>query len=95
MQFYATGCRLAVRPEACKGMGTTGPTDPFDGYWRDLVAAVAWTTRKFRGPNPLLIGADQGLLQWRTRSSARKTWHHATMGGFLLRFGPAAVGAFS
>jgi len=27
---------VAVRPEACKGMGTTGPTDPFDGYWRDL-----------------------------------------------------------
>ena len=27
---------VAVRPEAFKGMGTDGPTDPFDGYWRDL-----------------------------------------------------------
>jgi hypothetical protein len=27
---------VAVRPEAFKGMGTDGPTDPFDSYWRDL-----------------------------------------------------------
>lgn len=27
---------VAVRPVAVKGMCTSGPTDPFDAYWRDL-----------------------------------------------------------
>ena len=27
---------VALRPVAVKGMCTDGPTDPFDGYWRDL-----------------------------------------------------------
>jgi hypothetical protein len=31
---------LAARPVDVKGMCTTGPGDPFDGYWRELCALV-------------------------------------------------------
>jgi hypothetical protein len=69
-----------VRPVDVKGMCTTGPTDPFDRYWRDLCACsgvdydeIPWSY-SFVDRQRIKASYNGGLVGVRRKSGILQKW---------------------
>jgi hypothetical protein len=73
---------VAVRPVAVKGMCTSGPTDPFDAYWRDLCQCcgvdydqLPWT-ESFADRSRIKASYNAGLVIVRGKLGIMQRWSH-------------------
>jgi len=71
---------VAVRPVGVKGMCSSGPTDPFDGYWRDLCRCcgvdydqIPWT-ESFADQCRIKASYNAGLVIVRGKLGIMQRW---------------------
>ena len=73
---------VALRPVDVKGMCTSGPTDPFDAYWRDLCRCcgvdynqIPWT-ESFADRCRIKASYNAGLVIVRGKLGIMQRWSH-------------------